>query len=83
MPGQELADYLAYILASAHRSMRMGLSESIDDSDLTEEHWRILHVLSDEQGRSMGERRTSAAQWASADQKHRQAREPGIGPASR
>jgi DNA-binding MarR family transcriptional regulator len=55
MPGQELADYLAYILASAHRSMRMGLSESIDDSDLTEEHWRILHVLSDEQGRSMGE----------------------------
>ena len=28
MPGQELADYLAYILASAHRSMRMGLSES-------------------------------------------------------
>ena len=31
MPGQELAEYLAYILASAHRSMRMGLSESIDD----------------------------------------------------
>jgi DNA-binding MarR family transcriptional regulator len=55
MPGQELADYLAYILASAHRSMRMGLSESIDDSDLTEEHWRILHVLSDGQGQSMGE----------------------------
>ena len=55
MPGQELAEYLAYILASAHRSMRMGLSESIDNSDLTEEHWRILHVLSDEQGRSMGE----------------------------
>jgi MarR family transcriptional regulator, organic hydroperoxide resistance regulator len=55
MPGQELAEYLAYILASAHRSMRMGLSESIDDSELTEEHWRILHVLSDERGRSMGE----------------------------
>ena len=55
MPEQELADYLAYILASAHRSMRVGLSESIDDSDLTEEHWRILHVLSDEHGRSMGE----------------------------
>lgn len=55
MPGQELAEYLAYVLASAHRSMRVGLSGSIDDPDLTEEHWRILHVLSDKQGRSMGE----------------------------
>lgn len=55
MPDQELSQYLAYLLASAHRSMRLGLSESIDHKELTEEHWRILHVLSDEQGRSMGE----------------------------
>ena len=35
--------------------MRLGLSQSIGDDQFNEEHWRILHVLSDEQGRSMGE----------------------------
>jgi DNA-binding MarR family transcriptional regulator len=55
MPERELSDYLAYLLASAHRSMRLGLSQSIGDEEFTEEHWRILHVLSDEQGRSMGD----------------------------
>ena len=55
MPERELSDYLAFLLASAHRQMRLGLSQSIGDDEFTEEHWRILHVLSDEQGRSMGE----------------------------
>jgi DNA-binding MarR family transcriptional regulator len=55
MPEHDLSDYLAFLLASAHRQMRMGLSQSIGDDEFTEEHWRILHVLSDEQGRSMGE----------------------------
>jgi DNA-binding MarR family transcriptional regulator len=55
MQEQDLSHYLAYLLASAHRSMRIGLSHSIDDQEFTEEHWRILRVLSDEQGRSMGE----------------------------
>lgn len=55
MPDQDLSQYLAYLLASAHRRMRIGLSQSIGDAEFTEEHWRILHVLSDEQGRSMGE----------------------------
>ena len=55
MPERELSDYLAFLLASAHRQMRIGLSQSIGDDEFTEEHWRILHVLSDEQGRSMGE----------------------------
>jgi MarR family transcriptional regulator, organic hydroperoxide resistance regulator len=55
MPDRDLSDYLAYLLASAHREMRLSLSQSMSDEDLTEEHWRILHVLSDEQGRSMGE----------------------------
>lgn len=54
-PDRELSDYLAYLLASAHRRMRQGLSQSIGDDEFTEEHWRILHVLSDERGRSMGE----------------------------
>lgn len=55
MAEPELSQYLAFLLASAHRHMRIGLGHSIGDADFTEEHWRILHVLSDEQGRSMGE----------------------------
>lgn len=55
MPDQDISEYLAFLLASAHRSMRIGLSNSLGDEEFTEEHWRILHVLSDEQGHSMGE----------------------------
>lgn len=55
MPDQDLSQYLAYLLASANRRMRLGLAQSIAAEDVTEEHWRILQVLSDEQGRSMGE----------------------------
>jgi MarR family transcriptional regulator, organic hydroperoxide resistance regulator len=55
MPDQDLSQYLAYLLASANRQMRLGLAQSIAAEDVTEEHWRILHALSDEQGRSMGE----------------------------
>jgi MarR family transcriptional regulator, organic hydroperoxide resistance regulator len=55
MPDQDLSQYLAFLLASAHRHMRIGLTNSIDDAESSEEHWRILHVLSDEQGQSMGD----------------------------
>jgi DNA-binding MarR family transcriptional regulator len=55
MPDRELSQYLAFLLASAHRRMRLGLSQSMGDDEFTEEHWRILHVLADEEGRSMGE----------------------------
>jgi MarR family transcriptional regulator, organic hydroperoxide resistance regulator len=55
MPDQNISEYLAYLLASAHRRMRTGLLQSIADEDVTEEQWRILQVLSDEQGRSMGD----------------------------
>ena len=55
MPGQDISQYLAYLLASAHRRMRLGLVNSIGGDEFSEEHWRILQVLSDEQGRSMGE----------------------------
>lgn len=55
MPDQDISQYLAYLLASAHRGMRIGLSNSLGDEEFTEEHWRILHVLSDEHGHSMGE----------------------------
>jgi DNA-binding MarR family transcriptional regulator len=55
MPEQDITEYLAYLLASAHRRMRLGLAQSIASEDVTEEQWRILQVLSDEQGRSMGD----------------------------
>jgi DNA-binding MarR family transcriptional regulator len=55
MPDHDISEYLAYLLASAHRRMRLGLAQSIASEDVTEEQWRILQVLSDEQGRSMGE----------------------------
>ncbi|MEQ1805818.1 MAG: MarR family transcriptional regulator [Burkholderiaceae bacterium] len=55
MAEQDLSQYLAFLLASANRQMRSGLTSSLDDQDCTEEHWRILHVLSDEKGLSMGE----------------------------
>jgi MarR family transcriptional regulator, organic hydroperoxide resistance regulator len=55
MAEQDLSQYLAYLLASAHRHMRIGLGQSIGDEEFNEEHWRILQVLADEQGHSMGD----------------------------
>lgn len=59
MPVPDLSNYLCFLLATANRRVRSGLTEAMAESglgeDFTEEHWRILHVLSDEQGRSMGE----------------------------
>jgi MarR family transcriptional regulator, organic hydroperoxide resistance regulator len=55
MAEQDLSQYLAFLLASANRQMRIGLGQSIGDEAFNEEHWRILQVLSDEEGRSMGE----------------------------
>src|SRR5258706_4741053 len=55
MPEHELSQYLAWLLASAHRQMKMGIAQSIADEEVNEEHWRILQVVSDEKGHSMGE----------------------------
>lgn len=55
MAEQDLSQYLSFLLASAHRHMRIGLGHSIGDEEFNEEHWRILQVLSDEKGRSMGD----------------------------
>ena len=52
---QDISEYLAYLLASANRRMHLGLAQSIAPEEVTEEQWRVLQVLSDEQGRSMGE----------------------------
>lgn len=55
MPEHDLSQYLAWLLASAHRQMKLGIAQSIADEEVNEEHWRILQVVSDEQGHSMGE----------------------------
>jgi DNA-binding MarR family transcriptional regulator len=55
MAEPDISQYLAFLLASAHRTMRIEMGRSIGNEDFNEEHWRILQVLSDEQGRSMGE----------------------------
>lgn len=52
---QAISQYLSYLLASANRRVHVGLTRSIATEEVTEEHWRILHVLSDERGRSMGD----------------------------
>jgi len=52
---QHISEYLAYLLASANRRMHLGLAQSIAAEEVTEEQWRILQVLSDEAGRSMGD----------------------------
>jgi DNA-binding MarR family transcriptional regulator len=35
--------------------MKLGVTQSIADEQVTEEHWRILQAVSDEQGHAMGE----------------------------
>jgi DNA-binding MarR family transcriptional regulator len=51
----ELSEYLGYLVAGANRQMRSSISQCTAEEGLTEEHWRILFVLSDEQGHSMGQ----------------------------
>ena len=46
---------IAGLSMGAGQAMRIGLAQSIAAEEVTEEHWRILQVLSDEQGRSMGD----------------------------
>ena len=54
MPDKDISQYLAYLLASANRRMHIGLAFSIAPEELSEEHWRILQVLSNGKGCSMG-----------------------------
>jgi hypothetical protein len=48
----------------------MGLSKAIAKEKMTEQHWRVLQVLSDENGRAMGNWPRSPHEPSSADQKH-------------
>jgi DNA-binding MarR family transcriptional regulator len=50
-----ITNYLAYLLAQANRQMSAQLADALAEEGVQIEHWRILEVLSDEHGRSMGE----------------------------
>jgi MarR family transcriptional regulator, organic hydroperoxide resistance regulator len=55
MSAEPITNYLAYLLAQANRQMTAQLESALGAEGVQIEHWRILEVLSDEQGRSMGE----------------------------
>jgi DNA-binding MarR family transcriptional regulator len=55
MSAEPITNYLAYLLAQANRQMTTQLESALGAEGVQIEHWRILEVLSDEQGRSMGE----------------------------
>ncbi len=54
MNGNRIDTYLTYLLARAHRRLHSGLETELQKDELTVEQWRVLEVLSDRQGRSMG-----------------------------
>lgn len=55
MPEQPISQYLAYLVAHAHRRLHVDLERSLQEEGVHVEQWRMLEVLSDRQGRSMGE----------------------------
>lgn len=55
MTVEPITSYLAYLLAQANRQMSGQLARALSDADVQVEHWRILEVLSDDEGCSMGD----------------------------
>ncbi|MCC3305163.1 MarR family winged helix-turn-helix transcriptional regulator [Sneathiella sp. HT1-7] len=52
---EKITDNLAYVLAQAHRNVHQMLEKQLRLEGMQVENWRILDVLSDEKGRSMGD----------------------------
>lgn len=55
VPDQPISNYLAYMVAHAHRKLHNDLERNLQEEGVSVEQWRMLEVLSDRQGRSMGE----------------------------
>lgn len=57
MPSEKapIRNYVAYLLAEAHRKLHLQLEQSLKQEGVQVEHWRVLEILSDKRGRSMGE----------------------------
>ena len=50
-----LKDSVPYLLAQAHRNVHLELDKILKSEGVQVEHWRVLDVISDEAGRSMGD----------------------------
>lgn len=50
-----ISNYLAYMVAHAHRRLHVDLEKTLQEEGVHVEQWRMLEVLSDRRGRSMGE----------------------------
>ena len=55
MTVRSLSDYLAYLVAQTHRKLHGDLERELQSEGVSVEQWRMLEVLSDRSGRSMGE----------------------------
>ena len=55
MTERSLSDYLAYLVAQTHRKLHGDLERELQSEGVSVEQWRMLEVLSDRNGRSMGE----------------------------
>ncbi len=55
MTERTIRDYLAYLVAQTHRKLHGDLERNLQSEGVSVEQWRMLEVLNDRQGRSMGE----------------------------
>ncbi len=55
MSERRISDHLAYLVAHAHRKLHGALEREFHAEGLSVEQWRMLEILSDGVGRSMGE----------------------------
>jgi DNA-binding MarR family transcriptional regulator len=55
MSESPISNYLAYLVAQAHRRLHVDLQRSLQEEGAQVEQWRVLDVLSDGRGRSMGD----------------------------
>lgn len=54
-PNEPIADYVPYLLAQAHRNVHLRMEKLLKREGVQVEHWRVLEILSTQQGRSMGD----------------------------
>ncbi|MDN2567978.1 MarR family transcriptional regulator [Aquibium sp. A9E412] len=55
MARNSISNSLSYHVARAHRRLHADLDQRLHEEGVTVEQWRVLDVLSDRQGRAMGE----------------------------
>lgn len=50
-----ISDHLAYVLAQAHRGVHLRFEKRLKTEGVQVEHWRVLKILIDKDGQSMGD----------------------------